>query len=249
MIYMCPTPAQPPRFSIHLSSACCWGWTLVEPQPWILRTSGLLTWLAKLALLKKNALISCFQIRAGFETISCGITNYLGMCGIHSWGGLAAPARLTARFSCSEVAVWLGTIAAMDPTQRRKLNTVLYRMNILGAPKATFLLSFWKQHGPIQYHTTNPRMVSLTSFPWMRCWWHAPSCWRWTVVYQLLRRPADIVWTTADQVLAEFLIQNHLSFKSSPMTLWLYCEFPCPLFKVPCMVITPGHQTITWWSS
>ena len=59
-------------------------------------------------------MISCFQIRIVFEKPyhlfagiiweawgSFGIRSYLGMCGIHSWVGLAAPARFTARFSCS----------------------------------------------------------------------------------------------------------------------------------------------------
>jgi hypothetical protein len=166
-----------------------------------------------------------------WKTISFICRNYLGCMGfiwnqelfgnvwnsLVGWSSSTRPIYSKVFMLSSEVAFWLGTLAAMDPTKRCKLNTVLHRMKILGAPKATF---FWKQRGSIQYHTCNkPTMVSLTFFPWMRCWWHALSCWLWTVVYQLLQRPADIVGATAHQVLTNFLIQNHLSFKSYHMTL------------------------------
>ena len=72
-----------------LSPACCWGWTLVEPQPWILRTSGLLTWLAKLALLNSFPMqwYRVFKFELYLKNHIIYLQELFGMHGVHLESG------------------------------------------------------------------------------------------------------------------------------------------------------------------
>jgi len=122
-----------------------------------------------------------------WKTISFICRNYLGCMGfiwnqelfgnvwnsLVGWSSSTRPIYSKVFMLSSEVAFWLGTLAAMDPTKRCKLNTVLHRMKILGAPKATFF-----ENNVVPYniiHAINQQWFLWHSFPgWGADGMHCP---------------------------------------------------------------------------